>query len=126
MVLIILGSGILKPNLSNIVGDLYTKEDYRRDAGFSIFYTGANAGALVAPLIVGTIGQSYNFHLGFAIAAIGMLIGLIWYTVTSTKSLGEAGRYVPNPIPSSEKSRLITRFTIGGAVILVALVTTIF
>lgn len=126
MALIILGSGILKPNLSNIVGDLYTKEDYRRDAGFSIFYTGANAGALIAPLVVGTIGQSYNFHLGFSIAAIGMLIGLIWYTITSGKSLGEAGRYVPNPIAPSEKKKLITRFSFGGIVILIALVTTIW
>src|SRR5699024_5588834 len=125
MALIILGSGILKPNLSNIVGDLYTKEDYRRDAGFSIFYTGANAGALIAPLVVGTIGQTYNFHYGFAIAAIGMLVGLVWYILTSRKSLGEAGRYVPNPIPESERKKLLTRFSIGGAVIVIILAVTI-
>lgn len=121
MALIILGSGILKPNLSNIVGDLYSKEDYRRDAGFSIFYAGANAGALIAPLIVGTIGQSYNFHYGFAIAAIGMVVGLIWYAISSQKTMGEAGRYVPNPITAEEKKRLIWRFSIGGAIILIAL-----
>ncbi|TMN22937.1 peptide MFS transporter [Lentibacillus cibarius] len=125
MALIILGSGILKPNLSNIVGDLYSKEDYRRDAGFSIFYTGANAGALIAPLIVGTIGQTYSFHYGFSLAAIGMVIGLIWYAVTSRKSLGEAGRYVPNPITATEKKKLIRWFSIGAIVIIALLAITI-
>lgn len=126
MALIILGSGILKPNLSSIVGDLYSKKDYRRDAGFSIFYTGANAGALIAPLIVGTISQTYNFHIGFSLAAIGMFIGLIWYIITSGRSLGQAGRYVPNPITSDEKTKLFMRFGIGTLVILVALAITIF
>ncbi|MGY0694217.1 peptide MFS transporter [Virgibacillus sp. FSP13] len=125
MALIILGSGILKPNLSSIVGDLYSKKDYRRDAGFSIFYTGANAGALLAPLIVGTIGQTYNFHLGFAIAAVGMVIGLIWYIITSRKTLGEAGRYVPNPISPAEKGKLIRWFSLAGIAILLILGITI-
>lgn len=125
MALIITGSGILKPNLSNIVGDLYSKEDYRRDAGFSIFYTGANAGALIAPLVVGTIGQQYNFHLGFALAAIGMFIGLIWYILTSGKTLGQAGRYVPNPIAPEERAKLIKRFSIGAAIIALLLLLTI-
>lgn len=125
MALIILGSGVLKPNLSGIVGDLYTKEDYRRDAGFSIFYTGANAGALIAPLIVGTIGQKYNFHYGFALAAIGMFIGLIWYILTSKKTLGQAGRYVPNPISPDEKGKLVKMFSIGAIVIALILAITI-
>lgn len=125
MALIILGSGILKPNLSSIVGDLYTKEDYRRDAGFSIFYTGANAGALIAPLVVGTIGQTYNFHLGFSIAAIGMFIGLIWYIITSKKTLGQAGRYVPNPIGKEEKAKIIKGFSIGAIILAVILVYSI-
>lgn len=125
MALIILGSGILKPNLSNIVGDLYTKEDYRRDAGFSIFYTGANAGALLAPFIVGTIGQEYSFHLGFALAAIGMFIGLIWYIFSSRKTLGQAGRYVPNPIAGEEKARIMKRFGIGALIIIVFLAISI-
>ncbi|WP_407058446.1 peptide MFS transporter [Paracerasibacillus soli] len=123
MALIIAGSGILKPNLANIVGDLYTKEDYRRDAGFSIFYTGANAGALLAPLVVGTLGQKYNFHLGFAIAAIGMILGLIWYIFTSRKTLGEAGRFIPNPISAEEKKKLTKWFSFSG--IALALIVTI-
>ncbi|MBM7646219.1 POT family proton-dependent oligopeptide transporter [Scopulibacillus daqui] len=125
MALIILGSGILKPNLSNIVGDLYSKTDYRRDAGFSIFYAGANAGSLLAPLIVGTVGQVYSFHLGFAIAAVGMIIGLIWYILTSRKTLGQAGRYVPNPLTTEEKSKVFIRFGIGAIVIIILLIATI-
>ncbi|MDY0396989.1 peptide MFS transporter [Virgibacillus halophilus] len=125
MALIILGSGILKPNLSNMVGDLYSKQDFRRDAGFSIFYTGANAGALIAPLVVGTIGQTYNFHYGFALAAIGMFIGLIWYMVTSRRSLGEAGRYVPNPIAPEEKGKLIKQFSFAALIIAIVLLLVI-
>src|SRR5699024_11657233 len=65
MFLIVLGTGLLKPNVSNIVADFYSAQDMRRDFGFSIFYMGINMGALIAPLIVGTIGQDYNYHLGF-------------------------------------------------------------
>lgn len=125
MALIIIGSGILKPNLTNIVGELYSKEDYRRDAGFSIFYAGANAGALLAPLIVGTIGQKYSFHWGFAIAAVGMFLGLIWYIFSSRKTLGQAGRYVPNPISKDEKAKLIRWFSIGAIVLAIILIVTI-
>ncbi len=77
MALIIIGTGLLKPNVSSVVGDLYTKEDPRRDSGFSIFVMGINLGALIAPLIVGTLGQEYSYHLGFGTAAVGMLLGLI-------------------------------------------------
>src|SRR5690606_20369600 len=71
MGLIVIGTGLLKPNVSSVVGDLYSEDDNRRDAGFSIFYMGINLGALIAPFIVGTLGQKYNFHLGFGVAAIG-------------------------------------------------------
>ncbi|NAO99952.1 MFS transporter, partial [Halomonas sp. MG34] len=76
MFLIVIGTGLLKPNVSNIVGDMYSPQDVRRDSGFSIFYMGINMGGLLAPLIVGTIGQEYNYHLGFGLAAVGMLVGL--------------------------------------------------
>ena len=77
MALIVIGTGLLKPNVSSIVGDLYSGEDTRRDSGFSIFYMGINLGGFLSPLVVGTLGQKYNFHFGFGLAAIGMLIGLI-------------------------------------------------
>ncbi|WP_117017616.1 peptide MFS transporter, partial [Aeribacillus pallidus] len=69
MTLIVLGTGLLKPNVSSVVGDLYADNDARRDSGFSIFYMGINLGGFLAPIIVGTLGQGYNFHLGFALAA---------------------------------------------------------
>lgn len=73
--LIIFGTGFLKPNISDMVGGIYEKEDDRRDAGFSIFVFGINLGAFVAPYLVGYLGQEVNFHLGFSLAAIGMLFG---------------------------------------------------
>jgi proton-dependent oligopeptide transporter, POT family len=80
LALIIIGTGLLKPNISTLVGHLYREdEDARRDAGFSIFYMGINLGAFLAPLVVGTLGQKVSWHLGFAMAAIGMALGLIQY-----------------------------------------------
>ncbi len=80
MMLIVIGTGLLKSNVSG-VGHLYSKDDIRRDAGFSIFYMGINIGGLLAPIIVGILGQEVNYHLGFSIAAIGMFIGLVQYYV---------------------------------------------
>jgi POT family proton-dependent oligopeptide transporter len=77
--LIVIGTGLLKPNVSSMVGSLYTRDDKRRDAGFSIFYMGINLGAFIAPLICGWLGQSMNWHFGFAAAGFGMIIGLIQY-----------------------------------------------
>jgi POT family proton-dependent oligopeptide transporter len=77
--LIVIGTGLLKPNVSSMVGSLYHRDDQRRDAGFSIFYMGINLGATVAPIICGWLGQKYNWHLGFAAAGVGMILGLIQY-----------------------------------------------
>ena len=77
--LIIIGTGLLKPNVSTIVGTLYTRDDPRRDAGFSMFYMGINLGAFIAPLICGYLGQKINWHAGFAAAGVGMVCGLIQY-----------------------------------------------
>jgi proton-dependent oligopeptide transporter, POT family len=81
LVLIVLGTGLLKPNVSAIVGDLYSPTDQRRDAGFSIFYVGINIGAFTAPLVCSYLGEQINWHLGFAAAGIGMTFGLIQYVV---------------------------------------------
>src|SRR5437016_11480490 len=78
--LIIIGTGLLKPNVSTIVGTLYSRDDPRRDAGFSIFYMGINLGAFIAPLICTPLGQQINWHIGFAAAGVGMVIGLIQYS----------------------------------------------
>jgi len=120
MVLIVLGTGLLKPNVSTIVGDLYAEKDERRDSGFTIFYMGINLGAFLSPLIVGTVGMEYNFHLGFAIAAIGMFLGLLLFVFTKKKNLGLAGTYVSNPLSKNERKKVYT-YIILGIIILGAL-----
>jgi len=77
--LIVIGTGLLKPNVSTIVVTLYSKEDTRRDSGFSIFYMGINLGAFIAPLVTGFLGQRINWHIGFGAAGVGMTLGLIQY-----------------------------------------------
>ena len=81
LLLIIIGTGLLKPNVSTIVGTLYTRDDPRRDAAFSIFYMGINLGAFIAPLVCGWLGQKINWHAGFAAAGVGMVLGLIQYAM---------------------------------------------
>ena len=73
--LIILGVGMLKPNISSMVGDLYPPGDVRRDKGFNIFYMGINIGAVLSGIAVGTVGEVYGWHYGFGLAGIGMLLG---------------------------------------------------
>ncbi len=102
---VVIGTGLLKPNISVIVGALYDEEDKRRDSGFSIFYMGINIGAFSAPLVCGFLAQSDKFksmllargmdpvnswHWGFGAAAVGMFFGLVQYLLTSRR-LGEAG-----------------------------------
>ena len=89
--LIVLGTGLLKPNVSTIVGDLYQGDSgARRDAGFSIFYMGINLGAILGPFICSTLGESWNWHWGFSAAGFGMVAGLIQYR-RGEKYLGTAG-----------------------------------
>ncbi len=113
MVLIVLGTGLLKPNVSATVGELYSSEDARRDAGFSIYYMGINLGAFISPLLVGAVNDNFGFHAGFGVAAVGMFAGLVVFVATKKKNLGLAGTYVPNPLSSDEKSKT---YSIMGAV----------
>jgi proton-dependent oligopeptide transporter, POT family len=78
---IVIGTGLLKPNVSGIVGSLYDAKDARRDAGFSIFYMGINLGAALGPFIAGYLAQRVDWHLGFACAGVGMTLGLIQYVL---------------------------------------------
>ncbi|HET7622282.1 MAG TPA: peptide MFS transporter, partial [Gemmatimonadaceae bacterium] len=87
--LIVIGTGLLKPNVSAIVGSLYETNDQRRDAGFSIFYMGINLGAALGPLIAGYLAQRVDWHLGFACAGVGMTLGLVQY-VAGRKNLKPA------------------------------------
>ena len=79
--LIVIGTGLLKPNVSTLVGSLYAPGDARRDAGFSLFYMGINLGAFLGPLIAGYLAQRVSWHLGFAAAGVGMTLGLIQYVI---------------------------------------------
>src|SRR3954464_434817 len=90
LVLLMFGTGLLKGNVSTIVGQLYAKGDPRRDSGFSIFYMGINIGALISPIICSYVGEKISWRLGFAVAGAGMLLGLIQY-VLQAKYLGDAG-----------------------------------
>ena len=92
LMLIVVGTGLLKPNVSTIVGDLYPEGGARRDAGFSIFYMGINTGAFLGPILCGLFGENYNWHWGFSLAGFGMLIGLVQFRA-GEKHFGEIGRY---------------------------------
>ncbi len=96
LALLIAGTGLLKPNISTIVGQLYSTHDQRRDAGFSIFYMGINLGAFLAPLAVGYVAQRINWNLGFMLAGFGMTLGVIQY-IFGRRYLGTAGLH---PVPS--------------------------
>src|SRR5512143_1482451 len=88
--LIVIGTGLLKPNVSAMVADLYPEGGHRRDAGFSIFYSGINVGAMIGPFVCGFLGEKVNWHLGFGAAGVGMILGLIQYRFGG-KYLGSAG-----------------------------------
>jgi POT family proton-dependent oligopeptide transporter len=118
--LIVVGTGLLKGNVSVIVGQLYGPKDTRRDAGFSLFYMGINLGAFIAGLICGYLGQRVNWHLGFASAGVGMVIGLVQYQL-GAKYLGTAGL---NPVPAASPqaaAKLASQTRLVGGLAVVAL-----
>ena len=101
LVLVGVGSGGLKANATALVGSLYREKDERRDAGFSIFYMGINAGALIGPLVTGWLQESQGFHWGFGAAAVGMAIGLVIYSLGRKKLPEEAHRVPTRSRPPS-------------------------
>ena len=98
LVLIALGSGGLKANATAVVGTLYSADDTRRDAGFSLFYLGINLGGFLGPILTGLLQSTLGFHYGFGIAAVGMALGLVQYSF-GRRALPEEARRVPNPLP---------------------------
>jgi POT family proton-dependent oligopeptide transporter len=136
LMLVAIGTGLLKPNVSVLVGTLYTPEDVRRDAGYSIYYMGFNAGAFVAPLITGWLAQGESFkrilvsigidahaswHWGFAAAAVGMFLGLVQYTLGG-KHLPEAGLHPVRPSDPVAAAKLDRRIRFAGLAMLAAVV----
>ncbi|MER5355585.1 oligopeptide:H+ symporter [Kitasatospora sp. NPDC002551] len=106
---IAIGSGLLKANISTMVGHLYDgPNDPRRDGGFTIFYMGINLGAFAAPLVIGTIGQNVDWHLGFALAGVGMALGLTQFLL-GTRHLSAKSDVVTSPISAAEKSAIFKK-----------------
>ncbi|MQA91652.1 MAG: MFS transporter [Gemmatimonas sp.] len=103
LLLIVVGTGFLKPNVSALVGELYGTGDARRDAGFSIFYMGINLGAFAAPLVTSFLGEQINWHLGFAAAGVGMTLGVVQYVV-GQRRLGSAGTAISRGRAIAEES----------------------
>ena len=121
LTLIVVGTGFVKGNAAVIVGGLYGEHDARRDAGFSIYYMGINLGAFIAPLVCGYLGQKVNWHIGFAAAGVGMVLGLVQY-VLGAKYLGDAGlRPAPSKSPA-DAARLRSRAQLGGAAVFVVFI----
>src|SRR6188472_2410873 len=98
--LIVLGTGLLKPNVSTLVGSLYPQGDTRRDAGFSIFYMGINLGAFIGPLIAGYLAQRVNWHIGFASAGVGMAFGVVQYMFGKKRLDAAIARLDKQPKPA--------------------------
>ncbi|MAO10590.1 MAG: MFS transporter [Flavobacteriaceae bacterium] len=119
--LIVAGVGMLKPNISTMVGGLYKKGDIRRDKGFTIFYIGINVGAFLSSLIVGYVGEVYGWHYGFGLAGIGMALGLLQYILgqkhlkyvgnnTNTSENEEEKAAMKRDLNKEEKDRVVVLF----------------
>ena len=112
IVLVAVGTGFIKPNLSTIVGGLYDKGDPRRDTGFQLFYMSINVGAFASPLITGWLREHYGYHAGFSAAAIGMAFALVAFIYGRSK-LSAFAFDVPNPLEAEDRSRLLM-VSLGG------------
>ncbi|WIB61904.1 oligopeptide:H+ symporter [Curtobacterium sp. MCLR17_007] len=122
LVLIALGSGGLKATATTIVGSLYSREDPRRDAGFSLYYLGVNIGAFFGPILTGLLQSSLGFHFGFGLAAVGMAAGLVQYGIRR-RNLPDAVRHVSNPLDRRRWPVVAVGVVIGLAVIVTAVLT---
>ncbi|HTY50133.1 MAG TPA: peptide MFS transporter [Steroidobacteraceae bacterium] len=119
LVVIAFGTGFLKPNASCLVGELYRNDSgSRRDAGFSIYYVGINVGALLAPFVIGTVGETAGYRWGFLLVGIAMIAGVVQYRFTA-HWLGDAGLH-PHPAPQAQQRR--ARWLFAAASVALALV----
>ena len=121
IVLVAVGTGFIKPNLSTIVGGLYDDDDPRRDAGFQLFYMSVNLGSLASPLVTGWLREHYGYHAGFFSAAVGMGVALIAF-IYGRHKLSAFAFTVPNPIRPQERRSfiLVSLLTVVAAAALVS------
>ena len=118
LALIVVGTGLLKPNISTMVGELYPGDaGARRDAGFSVFYMAINIGAFTAPLVCGAVRQAMGWHYAFGLAGIGMTIGVIWYLLDQ-RSLGSVGLEPKSSIVEQQEAKRVAGLSLVGAVVL--------
>ncbi len=125
LVLIVCGTGLLKPNISAIVGDLYPEGGARRDAGFSIFYMGINTGAFFGQLVTGFLGESVGWHWGFGAAGVGMFLGLLTFLSRQNMTLGTLGLDItrhPDPVIQAQQMSRGKMIVMAGVAILVVII----
>ncbi|MGH8246116.1 MAG: peptide MFS transporter [Gammaproteobacteria bacterium] len=120
LMLVVLGTGLLKPNISALVGRLYPEGGARRDSGFTLFYMGINIGALLGPLVCSYLGEKVNWHYGFAAAGVGMVAGLITFHFTR-RNLGDAGLKPEQASPAPTRDWSIVGLVLAGLVVVYAL-----
>lgn len=116
LLLLTMGNGCFKPNISTQVGGLYALDDPRRDRAYSVFYVGVNVGAFLAPLICGTLGQVVGWHWGFGAAGVGMLLGLAVYVLNQDKLVQQA-----LPAAAASSPRAVAAYALGVPLGIVAL-----
>ncbi|MEC4018778.1 peptide MFS transporter [Streptomyces sp. H27-D2] len=120
LLMIAIGTGLLKPNISAMVGGLYQgSSSARRDAGFTLFYMAINLGGFAAPLVVGYLGEQVDWHLGFAVAGIGMTFAVVQY-VLGGRHLGDIGKLPASPATPEEKRSVLRKVLMWSAIAVVA------
>jgi POT family proton-dependent oligopeptide transporter len=120
LILVVCGTGLLKPNVSAMVGELYPEGGARRDAGFTVFYMGINLGATIGPLLCGALGERVNWHYGFALAGVGMVLGLAQYRVTA-RHLGTAGARPAQGEATRRRDALLLTAAVGSLALIIAM-----
>ena len=132
--LIVMGTGLLKPNVSTLVGSLYADDDPRRDAGFSIFYMGINVGGFLGVIVAGYLAQRVDWHIGFAAASVGMTLGLVQYVIfgrTRLRPASERAEARNKAAKAAKREGAQTAFTAQdwkhiGALLIFCVVATVF
>ena len=125
LILVVLGTGLLKPNITAVVGQLYSSEDERRDAGYAIYYMGINIGSFIGYTVCGALAEKVGWHWGFGAAAVGMAFGLIYFKYTS-KNLKGAGELPNSPLSQQAQKHswwVISAFLVGVAIITMSMLS---